>query len=790
MTTTTSSSKNTRFVSVYRAALRGQLPFAVVALILYVLLIPLLFFVGLDPHTGYGLTEYGEIVEFYRSRGSFQSGIYLADGNAGVVLAVIILLAFVLALVQNAYLHNKKMTDFYHSLPVNRTRLLSANFLSSMTTIFVPFLAVYLFSMAVQLIPYGQYVYSLPQYFAYTAIDLFSCILAAVVVYLFTTFVAVNVGTVFDAFAITGVIGILPTTLYLLGYSVWSSMTYGSQTDLPGILLLSPFSFAFQRFLNGENGPVAAEASGNFSGYLLSAGQMIIWLVIGIGLFLAAVACYKRRKSEIAEQTQPSGVLQIVVKVFGAFCGGMMFFAIFIGGGIIAWIPVILIGSVIIGLIGEVIFSRGFRSIRKNIKWLLLAGALGIVVVVGVRFDFTGYTTRVPAADEVESVKISYRGRFEMLSPDYYQLNGNYYGDSYDQQTTVLTEPESIAILTQAHSQAVADQPPKDYEIEASDTEVYERLSSSHPYAWLEVTYQLKNGKELQRYYRRMATEALQTLISLDDKTDFITSNHAAFRIETTDHMRLQMYNAYGQETANPVISPADGERLLDAVRQDLLGETLAEIHNPSAPARGYLLIRYDRPLRDSYMGYDYEYYDQSQGGCYVVVGESYTNTIQVLSDLGLLEHLQVSDKVDSISLSSVMGDSLPNNTFVLTPASGMIPGASVEYDWEDATTTSDNPAEIAAVLAAGRNQMLIQRRDLVNSDVVLVHYFSGSKPLGAQLVRWSELPEALRARMETYDSSQSDGEEEALVAETALSEDVSGIIPEATPLRETITLR
>lgn len=782
MTTTTSSSKNTRFLSVYRAAVKGQLAFAIVAAILYALLIPLIYFVSMhyQSHTIQGLTDHVEIAAYYASQNMLCSGIYLAEAQSGFVMASIIFLSFVLALVQNAYLHSKKNTDFYHSLPVRRTCLLGANFLATMTTVLVPFFAVYLLTMLMQLIQYGRYMPSFTQYFAFIGVDLLCCVLAAAVIYLFVTFIAVNVGTVFDAFAISGVVGILPLSIYLIGYAVWESMVYGSSLSIDYALLLSPFTFAFQRFVNHPYPTQGIQTTG----YALTTLHMGVWLVIGAVLFFAAAACYKRRKSEIAEQTQPSGVLQIVVKCFGAFCGGALFFAIFAGGGIVAWILSILAGSVLIGIIAELILSRGFRSLRKNIKWLLLAGVLCIVMVIGAHVDLTGYAARVPAPESVQSVDISYRGRLSQLSPDTQSWwYGSYSYSPPETHPTTLTDPESIAILTQAHRQAVENQPPKNYED-------YEQMTADYPYIWMELTYRLKNGQTMQRSYYRMAEEATLTLTNLENKRDFITSGHALFRLGEPDGGRVrgvQMYNALGRQTAAPSLSAVDNDRLIDAIRQDLLAEPLEEILDPSAPALGYLMLSYDYGKNDA----EANFYGESGGTsiCYILVGESYTNTIAVLGELNLLQNFESAAEVDGIALEPMSNTGV---SYVL------LPDGSYDYSYTDSSAlenyqiTSQNAAEITAVRAAGRNQMLgrhVDQTDTAYTDVVVVNYFSSGVNVGRQLVRLSALPEDLRERSESTFFTDLLFEEIVTAEVVAYRANLSGIAVEELEVSESVTM-
>lgn len=739
MTTIKSSSEKSRFLSIYRSAVKGQTSFAIIAGILFLLLIPLIYFVGVENPAYYGYVEPAERALYYARMGYFQDGIYLADVHAGFVLAALLLLTLVIALIQNAYMHSKKMTDLYHSLPVKRSTLLGANLLASMTAILGPFLVAYLVTLAGQLIRYSAYIPDYGQYLGYILLDLVNAVVLVAVIYLFTTFVATCVGTVFDNFALTGVLGILPPAIFLICTGIWSVMTYGSDVNFDYILMLSPFTFAFQRFMDLNSHMNTAEYMAGYARAFLHIG---IWAAIGAGLYFAAAACYRRRKSEIAEQPQPGGVLQIIAKCFGAFCGGALFLAIFYyQESLVVWVIAILAGSLLIGAIGELILSRGVRSLKKNLKWLLAAGVLCVLVLLGSVYDFFGYTTRVPNPDKVAVAYVSYRGRFSDLSDRTYSWE-TYPGSYSTYGSTKLEASGDIALLTDFHQDLVKNKPPRRFETDNDD---------AYTYHYTTIEYHLKDGRVLTRSFERVHMDSLRVLAALEAQEGFIRENHQIFRLgdsmksqddpDRAMPMEAALSNSFGGESRPLGLTGDELGRLVEAARQDMLAEPLEEILEPSAPAVAYLEILYRTVNRES---------DTAPSRCVVVVGAGYVNTLAVLDSLGALDSLDNAPEIDQIFLSPAPYEvGSVNRVRVLTPGSKYMMGDIVDNTSLDYYVHTEDAALIRQAVSVGRSQMYCGGDSLIEYDAVVIACYKDGKWVGARLARYNSLPQTLQRQLD-----------------------------------------
>lgn len=730
MTTTTSYSNQSRSFALYKTSIKALFPVAIVATILFGLLMPLVYVTSLD-ETALAAARAAQSIPQYLVRNDLlRFGVYVAQAQSGVVIGLIMLFALVIALVQNNYLYSKKMTDVYHSLPVRRPQLLMVNFLASMTAIFLPFLAVYLVTMLMQVIPYGRYCANLPAYFAYIGMDIVCAIVAAAIIYLFTVCIVVNVGTAFDSFTLTFALGLTPLFLYAVSRAVWGALTYGAEWN-PGssILQLSPFTFVFHRYFYESTNSEAIGIQ-----YSSIFGFLAVWAVIGILLYAAARYCYQRRKSELAGQTQSQGVLQTITKCVGAFAGSALLFVIFFvqSYNLFALLLASLIGSVAIGIIGELILSRGMKSVKKNIKWLAGTGVLFCLMVLVFRFDFLGYTKYVPPVENIESVNISTEGRFSYLS-EYESLRG--YGE------TILSDPAALQIITDAHRLAVEHAPPANY--------LY--ADERYDYHSLQISYQMKNGRTITRSFHPLYVDAAHKLAELDAQPEFIQKNHALFYTNDVETVRFDntvyFYNSLLVEEIKETLSDQDLVRLMDAMRTDMLGETYEQIVNPSDSALGYVTLNYD---------YQDQFHpkERYRGSSHIIVGGHYTNTLSVLSDLGILEQMRTLPQADTAVIGNAEYEFGPSYDIytVIKPYQthssicNYFEIVSYKESYSDdpyVYLTTTEPAEISQMIQTGRNQII-----RTGEKIMVVAYYQDEVCVGLQLIPENQLPTALQEQL------------------------------------------
>lgn len=769
MTTTKSFSDKHRFMSIFRSSLKQQIPFAIVSFIAFALLIGLTYFVSFGLDTG---VHWG--TDYLPRR--FADGIYMVgEGIGGIAMAALIGFALIVALIQHSYLHSKKMTDFYHSLPVKRPHIFCANMLASALAILVPFIVVVLLTMTAQLIQYGQYIPDMSAYFAYIAKDIFSGIIGVLVVYIFTSFIAICVGTVFDAFALTVVLGCTPLAIYMICGLIWSVMIYGASFNADIAFLLSPFTFVFQRYMEQTYNQALDINVSDFS-----IVPLLVWMGIGLVLFFITVMAYNRRRSELAEQTQPQGIFQIITKCVVAFCGGFLFFAIFYDYSLIIWFFAMIIGALLIGIVVEIVLSRGIRSLKKNAKWLLVSGLLSFALLVGITYDITGAGTYVPDADDIASVSISYDGRFANIRNT----------DSCNwMRTVVLDEPETIGIITEAHRLAVSN----------GVLDVHRRDYTEGPNTCLVMDYTLKNGRTISRNYNCISNDAAKKLTELETNEEYLRASQVVFSIGDESKYSIQsvaVSDSLGNNQTPYVLEQAQLEKLLDAVCTDMLGETYDKIANPTAPAYGYLTFQYyDLKMHE---GQESMVYDPSTDFAYsyssdlqtftVLLTEEYTRTITLMKQYGIYDAetaIPTAEDVGGVLFKDYVLYSYGwSNSTILNVIENIYTGDTASFDDYDGAynVKTTDKAVISTVLEKGRSQMEYgSEGDIVAVDL----YDTDGNSIGTRLMHWDDVPADIQKKLIMTNEADGEMAEETFSVETktAMDTTVIGGADEATDI-------
>lgn len=748
--TTTGSSSSSRFGAIFRAALKNQMPFAIISGILSLILYPVVFFASIsDSYTiiNYrnGLQGLAGPAGFFMDY--FHSGVYAGVEQSAVVASILVVLALASVLFGLSYMHSKKTVDLYHALPVKRPHLLSANLLASFSAIVAPWLAVYAVTMLVQLVGFGRYGWISPAYFGFILFDIISIAVYLAAVLAFVAFIAVNVGTVFDSFAVSMAMGFSPPVVYLIGGVVFSNELYGATFNPDGtVLYLSPFLYHFQHFM-------LLDQLRDYTTYNYASS---VWIIVG-GLvaaavfFAAAVACYNRRKSEVAEQTQATGVFQMIVKCVAAFMGAAMFYGVFNSTPFVVKLFAMLFGAVLIGIVAELILSRGVKNLAANLKWLGLAGACCCVALLLVRLDVFGYVTRVPDASTVASVAVNYDGRFTG-SRSAFSI-----GDS---EKAVLTNPESIEIVTRAHRIAVANPPPsgtRNYDPYDPDDK---GANNQYDYEYLILDYTLKNGSHIRRTYRQIFRPAFAELVNLENKEDFVSTRCALFTPE--ENLPAPMAELvrgvyameplsidYREEGTKLDLDMNGRQRLLDALRADLLSETVEEIKNPGSPALGYLQIIVAPIDHESFLGdKPAATYEDNKGGrvITIVVTREFRNTLALLPPDAFTR--KQAEIVRAAVEPMYYASSQSVQTFVLG-GSGYYDKDSMDEDY----AWTDDPAELAQLRASAQSR-LITGVD-AGSKYVTIRFYRDDGMTVAMPVRIDDLPAGLRARFEASPAAQ-----------------------------------
>ena len=203
-------------------------------------------------------------------------------------------------------------------------------------------------------------------------------------------------------------------------------------------------------------------------------GLLGIYAGVGILCVIAALLLFRRRKMESAGDVVAVDFLRPVFRWCMALgCGlclscimqAILFWSRDTDSSFSSLLVFFLVGAFIGWFAGEMLMKKTFRVFgRRNWAGFGICCAVILVLMLGMRFDLFGYEKHVPKADQVRAVSLSCNG-----------------------ESAVLTEPENIVRAIGLHRAILADKALN--------------RDSDNPQMNFRLTYELKNGLSMDRYY-------------------------------------------------------------------------------------------------------------------------------------------------------------------------------------------------------------------------------------------------------------------------------------------------
>lgn len=310
--------------------------------------------------------------------------------------------------------------------------------------------------------------------------------------YGFATLCAQLTGNIITLPVVFLVLNFVATVVEAVASSLMEVIVYGLGNRGFGIsMYLSPPV----GILNGgpRSNTVYIESTGNHevqSIYYEGWGFIVICCIVGILMLLGALALYRRRKMESVGDIVAIDVLKPVFKYCmtfgGAICSGAFFWAILINYFWLSplvdtlWIIFFMLVGAFIGYFAaEMLIRKSFRVFRGKWKGFAVSCAIICVVMLGLELNLLGIETRVPDAEQVESVEV--------------------FGSDH----IIYDEPENISAAIALHRSVIENK-----DIHERDTGLG---SSFHIY------YTLKNGNSFSRIYYIRYGETLEDVEALEN---------------------------------------------------------------------------------------------------------------------------------------------------------------------------------------------------------------------------------------------------------------------------------
>ncbi len=390
-------------------------------------------------------------------------------------IALLIAAPLVGAIVMMTYLHSPTRAMAIHAQPFSRSKIFWSHTLTGWLMCILPPAAMTLIYLVIA----GQPGHSL--HFGATSL--------AIITFFYGTFIlaGVLVGNSVMHVLLCGIFfGIVPLVL-------WLTMAY-CENFLTGFWNMPDW---MERFLFDTN-PLLYQISEN--GEWFGAGRILIYLAAGLLFAVISALLYNRAKLEHVGDSMLFRAAEEIITWLVVFVG-MSAFGFFFYGVMDEKIMTLIgmaFGTLLSFIVVKIVLNRTIKIVnRQN---LLSLGAFVLIAVVfagSTMYDLTGFTRRVPDAEDVASVQRTSFGYGDTF--DYWY---DYIEQDLLTEQETLTSPEAIEKVIAVH-QYIVDHKLYDYGTVSSGATVYDREGNEvyQGNYWLTLRYTLKNGREMSRRF-------------------------------------------------------------------------------------------------------------------------------------------------------------------------------------------------------------------------------------------------------------------------------------------------
>lgn len=455
--------------------------------------------------------------------------------------------------------------------------------------------------------------------------------------------------------------------------------------------------------------PVYYPPAGNW--LLVGCWAVVLIAVVALGFFLV-----RRRKGEKAGIGGLSVVLELVVGIvvgLAAFGGTFTLLA-----GVSR--DVAIIGSFVVFLVVSAVLFRGPLKGRSSGKRTLAVMGVETVVLAGVLVVVgtggLGYAQAVPATADVASVRVSYTGNPNYVATKFDTAKagagGYYFSAEYS-----FDDDESIDIVRDVHERLTA----------TGNADLGEdRLDfggTVMPYDVV-VRYELEDGGELVRYYNRATLDELAELTQLDGTpharelsraavsgdVSLLNEDDASALGASAARRAYSLGDIYIADRlyANPMLVNCDTQArsdLLAALAEDVANQSVEDRYHPAEACRGVLMFTQAGASSAETFAYGVE-------NTVVYLTDEFTHTLDWFQKNGLTRYLSVPDEAALVENITVQRYSpFGGMNEVTEPQSVCFMGYRAPTDqqflsMEDFGTrfSTDDPDQIDELLSLARN--------------------------------------------------------------------------------------
>lgn len=396
-----------------------------------------------------------------------QAGRVAATLSSGVIISFFF--GIFAAMAVFSYLYSSRSACMLHSLPMDRTGLFVTNYLSGLSFLLLPNMAIFLLTLAVEA-AYGCLV--MGQLVTWLLVQSAT----ALFFYSFAVFCAMFTGHLLALPAFYGILSFLAEAIYTLLTGVLSSFLYGSWGLGSGLEDAVYWCSPLNNLTSACRWSHYA-STGEMVYTISSPSTVIVYAAAGVVLSVLALIVYQRRHVESAGDVVAIRIVRPVFKYGVAICAGLCFgtwTCVILGFDTeLSMAVFVLLWAVAGYFVAEMLLRKSFR-VWKSWKGAVVLAVLLCLLFTTVKLDWFGYESRVPDAGQVQSIRLY---NTFAASPQ----------DSASSGGSTFTQPQQIGEIVALHQAVVNQRGRRD---EAGDDSIY-----------LTLEYTLTNGQTLRRRY-------------------------------------------------------------------------------------------------------------------------------------------------------------------------------------------------------------------------------------------------------------------------------------------------
>ncbi len=380
--------------------------------------------------------------------------------------------------------------------------------------------------------------------------------------------------------------------------------------------------------------------------------EIFIMLTVAILFGILGWFLLKKRRAEIAELPNANNLLSTAVSLLAAISLPSCIFLVnrSIGSMILFAVMIILIYCVLASL-----FRGTARKIYKLLPVSFIAVFASFIFCIVCFFGGLGYSSYIPPIDNIDCVQISYPGHPQYAPANYgYTVQQNsayYYHYTSLDNLTKLTDKEDIETAVQIH-RALIEDGSRDITEEKADN-----YGETSVYSDIYITYTLKNGHQITRFYRALKLSTLEAVLELEltneyrslleSKLRYFCEDKTGWSDETRLAQIFSQSAIYASDNlfsnlTHVSLSDDEKNKLFEAIIHDKSDDTIKERYRSPEECIGVLIISngtVDMENQDGYTLHNsLDYFGRPPEANHIYVYENDLETIAFLQEKDCLD--------------------------------------------------------------------------------------------------------------------------------------------------------